>query len=224
VSDTKKVVAIRFQRAGRVYYFDPLDMELEVNDYVVVETSTGLEVGRVVIAPKQVVAAELKQPLKPVLHKATPEDLQQREELKRREEEAQSLCRELAAKFDLPIKPLGADWNLDGSHLTIFFSAEKRVDFRPLVRELAATLKTKVELHQIGPRDASKIIGGLGRCGRPLCCAIFLTEFTPLSIKMAKEQNLPLDPAKICGICGRLLCCLGYEDELYHLAKTNCRH
>jgi cell fate regulator YaaT (PSP1 superfamily) len=219
VSSTNKVVAIRFYRAGRVYYFDPQDAKLEVNDYVVVETSSGLELGRVVIAPKQVVATEFKQPLKPVLRKATPEDLKLREELKKREEEALFKCRELAAKFDLPIKPLGAEWNLDGSHLTIFFSAEGRVDFRSLVRELVAALKTRVELHQIGPRDASKIIGGLGRCGRPLCCATFLTEFNPLSIKMAKEQNLPLDPTKICGICGCLICCLGYENELYRLAR-----
>lgn len=217
IEDGKNAVAIRFQRAGRLYYFDPQDIDLVVNDYVVVETSHGLELGKVVIAPKQV--GEMTEPLKPVLRKATPEDLQQWDDLHQRQQEALVKCKELAAKLNLPIKPLEADYTLDGCHLVISFSATGKVDFRHLVRELTNALKVRVELRQIGPREMSKIIGGFGRCGRPLCCATFLSEFNPLSVKMAKEQNLSLDPAKISGICGRLLCCLGYEDELYRLMR-----
>jgi cell fate regulator YaaT (PSP1 superfamily) len=219
MSENKNVVGVRFQRAGRVYYFDPADIDLELDDHVVVETERGPAIARVVIAPKQVIASELTEPLKPVLRKTTPEDLRQREAVQQKEEEALSKCKELVDKFDLSMKLLSVDGNLDGSHFTILFSAEGRVDFRRLVRELAQELKARVELHQVGPRDEAKIIGGMGRCGCPLCCVTFLTEFTPLSIKMAKEQNLSLDPTKISGMCGRLLCCLGYETELYRLMK-----
>jgi cell fate regulator YaaT (PSP1 superfamily) len=205
MSENKNVVGVRFQRAGRVYYFDPADIDLELDDHVVVETERGPAIARVVIAPKQVIASELTEPLKPVLRKTTPEDLRQREAVQQKEEEALSKCKELVDKFDLSMKLLSVDGNLDGSHFTILFSAEGRVDFRRLVRELAQELKARVELHQVGPRDEAKIIG--------------LTEFTPLSIKMAKEQNLSLDPTKISGMCGRLLCCLGYETELYRLMK-----
>jgi cell fate regulator YaaT (PSP1 superfamily) len=215
----RDIVGIRFQRAGRIYYFDSAGFDLGLNEQVVVETEHGLKVGRAVIVPKQIIASELNEPLKPVLRKASPEDLQQIEKGRQSEQEALSRCRELTAKFDLPIKLLGAESNLEGSHLIIFFSAEGRVDFRQMVRELAATLKTRVELRQVGPRDETKLIGGMGRCGYPLCCATFLTEFTPLSIKIAKEQSLSLEPAKISGVCGRLLCCLGYEVELYRTMK-----
>ena len=213
------VVGIRFQRAGKVYYFDPVGIDLEVNDHVVVETEHGVRVGRVVIAPKQVIASEITGTLKPVMRKASPEDLQQKEEGREKEKEALSKCEELADKFNLPIKILDAESNLDANHITIFFSAEGRVDFRQMVRELANILKVRVELRQVGPRDEAKFIGGIGRCGYPLCCATFLTEFNPLSIKTAKEQNLSLNPAKISGSCGRLLCCLGYEVELYRQLK-----
>jgi len=219
MAEKRDIVGVRFQRAGRVYYFDPLGIELEVNEHVVVETEHGLKVGRVVIAPKQIIASELTGVLKPLLRKATPEDLQQQEKGQQKEQEALSKCEELAAKFNLPIKLLGAESNFDLSHLTIFFSAEGRIDFRQLVRELATSLKARVELHQVGPRDKAKFMGGIGRCGYPLCCATFLTEFNPLSIKIAKEQSLSLEPAKISGICGRLLCCLGYETELYRLMR-----
>jgi cell fate regulator YaaT (PSP1 superfamily) len=212
----KKVVGVRFKKTGKVYYFDPGDMELEVNEQVVVETERGLELGRVVIAPRQVIASELAEPLKPVLRKASPEDLEHWEEVKRREEEVLSKCKELVTRLELPMKLLGAEGNLSGTRFTVYFSAEGRVDFRELVRELAATFKTRIELRQVGARDEVKMIGGFGRCGRPLCCATFLTEFAPVSIKMAKEQGLSLNPMKISGICGRLLCCLGYESELYH--------
>ena len=212
----KNIVGIRFKRAGRVYYFDPGGIELEINDQVVVETEHGLDVGRVVIAPRQVIASEVSKPLKPVLRKASSEDLSQREKVRRKEEEALSKCKELVTKLNLPMKLLATEGNLDGSHLAVLFSAEGRVDFRELARELNAALKARVELRQIGPRDETKLTGGLGACGLPLCCATFLTQFNPLSIKMAKDQDLSLSPAKISGICGRLLCCLGYEEELYH--------
>lgn len=219
LTEEKQVVGVRFKRAGRVYYFDPVGIEFHQSDHVVVETEHGPKIGRVAIAPTQVIASELKGRLKPVVRKADPEDLQQLEEEAWREQDALSRCQELAAKYNLPIKLLDAESNLDGSHLTIFFSAEGRVDFRQLVRELASSLKTRVELHQVGPRDKTKLMGGIGKCGYPLCCATFLTEFSPLSIRIAKEQNLSLEPSKISGICGRLLCCLGYERELYRTLK-----
>ena len=217
--DLRNVVGVRFQRAGRVYYFDPRGIEVEVKDHVVVETVRGHVMGRVVIAPKQILASELTDTLKPVVRKVTPEDMEQQGEAREKEREALVKCAELARKFDLPIKLRGAESNLNSNHVTVFFSAEGRVDFRQLVRELAAVLKVRVELHQVGPRDETKLLGGVGRCGYPLCCASFLTEFKPLSIKMAKEQSLSLEPTKISGMCGRLLCCLGYEAEHYRLMK-----
>lgn len=219
IAETKNIAGVRFKRAGRAYYFDAGDLELEVNDYVVVETERGLDLGRVVIAPKQVIASEIAEPLKPVLRKATPEDFQQQEEAKKKEEEVFSRCKELVAKFNLPMKLLGIESNIAGTRFTIFFSAESRVDFRDLIRELTSAVRTRVELWQVGARDEAKLAGGYGRCGRHLCCATFITEFTPLTIKMAKEQGLSLNPMKISGICGRLLCCLGYEIEFYRQMK-----
>ncbi|OGO04658.1 MAG: stage 0 sporulation family protein [Chloroflexi bacterium RBG_13_54_8] len=220
MSEEKRVVGVRFKRAGRIYYFDPMEIELKTNEHVVVETERGPSIGRVVIAPKQVLANELTEPLKPVLRKASPEDVQQQEGGRLREQEAISKCLELATRLGLPIRAMDAESNLDCSYITIFFSAEGRIDFRQLVRELAASLKTRVELHQVGPRDKAKLMGGMGTCGYPLCCATFLTEFNPLSIKIAKEQGLSLEPSKISGVCGRLLCCLGYESELYRSMKA----
>ena len=214
-----EIAGIRFKRAGRVYYFDPVGIDLEVNDYVVVKTARGLELGHVVIAPKQVLASEVTEPLKPVVRKAEAEDIKLAEELAAREEEALIECGKLIAKLGLSMKLLSAEYNLDGSRLTFFFSAAKRVDFRELVRQLTSHFKIKVELRQLGPRDEAKLIGGFGRCGRPLCCMSFLSEFAPVSIKMAKEQSLPLNPMKISGVCGRLLCCLVYESEQYRNMK-----
>ncbi|HCP60069.1 MAG TPA: stage 0 sporulation family protein [Dehalococcoidia bacterium] len=214
-----EIVGVRFKRAGRVYYFDPAGIDLEVNDYVVVKTMRGLELGWVVIAPKQVLANEVQEPLKPVVRKAEEDDIGRSREIETKEEEALAECGRLIKELGLPMKLLVARYNLDNSRLTFFFSAEKRVDFRELVRRLAARFKTKVELRQVGPRDEAKLLGGFGRCGRPLCCANFLDEFAPVSIKMAKEQDLPLNPMKISGVCGRLLCCLVYENEQYHLMK-----
>ncbi|HEY87812.1 MAG TPA: stage 0 sporulation family protein [Dehalococcoidia bacterium] len=213
------IVGVRFKRAGRIYYFDPAEIELEVNDHVVVKTAHGLELGQVVIAPKQVLASELTRPLKPVVRKAEPEDIERVQKLADKEREALAECAKLVAKLNLPMKLISAEYNLDGNHLSFFFSAEERVDFRELVRELTGRFKIRVELRQVGPRDGAKLIGGFGRCGRPLCCMSFLGEFAPVSVKMAKEQNLPLNPMKISGTCGRLLCCLVYENEQYRNMK-----
>jgi cell fate regulator YaaT (PSP1 superfamily) len=214
-----KVAGIRLKRAEPVCYFDPTELELEVDDQVVVETEHGLAIGRVVIAPKQVIASELTEPLKPVLRKASAEDLQQVEELKVKGKEALAKCSELVAKHSLSMKPLSAEYNLDGSHLTIYFSAEKRIDFRTLLRELGAALKTRVELRQVGARDAARLIGGLGKCGRPLCCITHLHKLEPISVRMARDQGLPLNPDKLSGVCNRLLCCLSFEEEQYLAMK-----
>lgn len=213
------IVGVRFKRAGRVYYFDPAGIDLEVNDYAVVKTARGLELGQVVIAPKQVVANKVDTPLKPVVRKAEPEDIEQAKELEDKETEALVECGKLVNELNLPMNLLSAEYNLDGTRLTILFSAAERVDFRELVRQLTKRFKVRVELRQIGPRDEAKLIGGFGRCGRPLCCMNFLSEFAPVSIRMAREQDLPLNPMKISGVCGRLLCCLIYENEQYRKMK-----
>ena len=214
-----KTVGVRFKRAGRIYYFDPAGLELEVNDWVVVETTRGLEVARVVISPKQVLSSEVETPLKPVVRKAEKKEMQHSEEIEAKEKEALIECAKIITRIGLPMKLLSAEYSLDGGHLTFFFSAAERVDFRELVRELAGRFKVRVELRQVGARDEAKICGGFGRCGRQLCCASFLSEFVPISIKMAKEQDLPLNPMKISGVCGRLLCCLAYEHDFYHDMK-----
>jgi cell fate regulator YaaT (PSP1 superfamily) len=214
-----EVVGVRFRRAGKIYYFDAAGIELQVNDYVVVKTARGPELARVTIAPKEVSEDEADKGLKAIERKADEEDIEQARELEAKETEALAECNRLVAKLRLPMKLLGAEYSLDGSRLTFFFSAEERVDFRELVRRLNSRFKKKVELRQLGPRDEAKLIGGFGRCGRPLCCVNFLSELSPVSIKMAKEQDLPLNPMKISGICGRLLCCLAYESEQYHDMK-----
>ncbi len=213
------IVGIRFKRAGKVYYFDAGDIELEVNNYAVVKTSRGLELGHVVIAPGQVLASEIEETLSPVTRKAEPEDIQQAEELSAKAEEALIECGKMIGELQLPMKLLSAEYNLDGSRLTFLFSAEERVDFRDLVRNLTGKFKARVELRQVGTRDEAKLLGSFGRCGRPLCCVSFLTEFSPVSIKMAKEQDLPLNPMKISGACGRLMCCLAFEGEQYRIMK-----
>jgi cell fate regulator YaaT (PSP1 superfamily) len=214
-----EIAGVRFHQAGKVYYFDAAGIPLEVNDDVVVETSRGHELGKVVISPKQVIFSEITEPLKPVIRKAQAEDIEKAQQQQKRAANAIAKCRELVEKLKLPMKPISAQYNLDRSHLTIFFSAEKRVDFRELARELSRNLKTHVELRQVGARDEAKLIGGLGKCGFPLCCTTFLSEFEPVSIKMAKEQDIALNPMKTSGVCGRLLCCLGYEYEQYRAMK-----
>jgi cell fate regulator YaaT (PSP1 superfamily) len=214
-----EIVGVRFHQAGRVYYFDASGIPLEVNDDVVVETNRGHELGKVAISPKQILLSEITEPLKPVIRKAQPEDIEKAQKQQKRATNAIAKCRELVEKLNLPMKPISAQYNLERSHLTIFFSAEKRVDFRELARELSHSLKTRVELRQVGARDEAKLIGGLGKCGFPLCCTTFLSEFEPVSIKMAKEQDIALNPMKTSGVCGRLLCCLDYEYEQYRAMK-----
>jgi len=214
-----EIVGVRFKRAAQIYYFDPSGIELEIGDNVVVETARGLAMGKVVVTPKEVSPSEVGEPLKAVLRQAQPDDLERAEEMKEKESEALAKCEELVAKFQLPMKPLTAEYNLDGSHLTIPFKAEKRVDFRTLLRELSTSLKTRVELRQVGARDAAKLVGGMGRCGCSLCCAGHLSKFEPISMRMARQQDLPLNPANISGVCGRLLCCLAYENEQYRIMK-----
>jgi len=215
------IVGIRFQPAGKIYYFETQDSTLKINDIVVVDTNRGKDIGKVVISPSEEKPKDAAEPLKQVLRIATQEDIKQSERQQKRTERALSKCRELVAKLNLSMKPVYAHYNMDGSHVVIFFIAEKRVDFRELVKELSHELKSYVELRQVGARDESKLIGGIGKCGQPLCCITYLSEFNPVSIKMAKEQNITLNPMKTSGLCGRLLCCLGYEFEQYKSMKQN---
>ncbi len=210
-----QVIGVRFKRGGRVYYFDPVALGLKPDDWVIVETSRGQELGEVVIKPEEMPASELEEPLKKVVRKAEEADFALAGKFKAKEKDAFIECGKLIEKLGLPMKLLSAEYSFDGNHLTFFFSAKERVDFRKLVRELVGLFRTRVELRQVGSRDEAKLIGDFGRCGRPLCCISFLGEFNPVSIRMAKEQGLPLNPVRISGICGRLLCCLCYEAELY---------
>lgn len=210
------IVGVRFNPASKVYYFSPIGFEnLEAGEHVVVETARGEEVGKVVIPPSQVSKKEIVGTLKDVVRQATAVDLTQMAYHRYREREALERCQEKALQHNLPMKIVRAEYNYDGSRLLFFFAAEKRVDFRKLVQDLARSFRARIELRQIGVRDEAKLMGGLGRCGRMLCCATWLTEFNPVSIKMAKQQDLPLSPMEISGICGRLLCCLAYENQYY---------
>ncbi len=208
-----EIIGVRFQPRGNLFYCDAGDIPLQVGNYVVVETSHGLDLAKVTISKAQVQASDLTEPLMTVIRRAQSEDLEKARQNK--EKEVLAKCKEMVTSLGLRMKPLSAHYNLDGSHLTIFFSARERVDFRNLVRKLSRSFKTRVELRQMGPRDEAKLVGGIGKCGYPLCCQGFLTGFTPVSIRMAKQQNLALNPAKISGICGRLLCCLSYESKQY---------
>jgi cell fate regulator YaaT (PSP1 superfamily) len=210
-----KVVGVRFKSAGKIYYFDPVETDTIVGDRVVVETSRGVEMGELVLEPRQVELNQTTTPLKPILRKATEKDLLQWQELRQEEKKALSICQEKVKNHQLDMKLVDVEYAFDRSKLTFYFTSEGRVDFRELVRDLASVFHTRIELRQIGVRDEAKALGGLGPCGRPICCATFLGDFVPVSIKMAKEQNLSLNPAKISGICGRLLCCLKYESEGY---------
>ena len=213
------VVGVRFRRNGKIYYFDSSDIDVKAGDLVVVETTRGLEMGKVVIAGSAELAGKMNKTLKSVVRKASTEDIERYDKLRQKEGEALAECAKMVDRLELPMKLISAEYNIDGSRLTVFFSAEGRVDFRELVRDLGRHLKVRVEMRQVGPRDEARILGGFGRCGRPLCCASFLCELNPVSIKMAKEQGLPLNPMKISGLCGRLLCCLGYEFEQYRAMR-----
>ncbi len=216
-----EIVGVRFRKAGKTYDFDTAGISLKVGDFVIVDTARGHELGQVVVAPAPLPEGADTKNLKAVIRKAVEEDIQRLASMRSREREALEECGKLAAGMGLEMKLISAEFSFDGSRLTVFFSAEGRIDFRELVRELGRKMKTRVEMRQVGPRDEAKIIGGFGRCGRQLCCAGFLCEFSPVSIKMAKEQDLPLNPMKISGVCGRLLCCLGYECEQYRELKAS---
>jgi cell fate regulator YaaT (PSP1 superfamily) len=210
-----KIVGVRFRNAGKSYYFDPKDMELFVNDKVIVETARGVELGTVTIPAMEVDDEKVTQPLKEVTRKATDKDVQKAKDNEAAEKEAYKICLEKIAKHNLEMKLVQAEYTFDKSKLLFYFTADGRVDFRELVKDLASVFHTRIELRQIGVRDETKILGGIGICGRELCCKTYLTEFAPVSIKMAKEQNLSLNPTKISGICGRLMCCLKNEEETY---------
>jgi len=212
------ITGVRFRRGCKVYSFNANSLELKAGDMVVVDTVRGQELGEVV-SVRQSTDDEPLAELKPVLRIASEVDLENAGNLSQKEESALTQCATIVERLNLPMKLISAEFNLDASHLAIYFSAENRVDFRELVRELSHALHARVEMRQIGPRDEAKLLGGYGRCGRELCCAGFLTEFNPVSIKMAKTQDLPLNPLKISGVCGRLLCCLGYEYDQYKQMK-----
>ena len=215
-----KVVGIRFQRAGKIYYFDPADYELEMAMHVIVETARGVEMGTVLIPPREVEDDKVVQPLKPVIRVATDEDEKTMEKNKEKEAEAYVICREKIAKHGLDMKLVAAEYTFDNNKLLFYFTADGRIDFRELVKDLASVFRTRIELRQIGVRDETKMLGGIGICGRELCCKSYLTDFVPVSIKMAKEQNLSLNPTKISGVCGRLMCCLKNEQETYEYLNS----
>ena len=210
-----KVIGVRFRHAGKIYYFSPGKLKVKTGDYVIVETARGLEYGYVVIGNKEVDDSKVIQPLKPVMRMATEQDTRQAEENKEKEKEAFKICLEKIRKHKLEMKLIDVEYTFDNNKVLFYFTADGRIDFRELVKDLAAVFRTRIELRQIGVRDETKILGGIGICGRPLCCHTHQSEFLPVSIKMAKEQNLSLNPTKISGVCGRLMCCLKHEQETY---------
>lgn len=215
-----KVVGVRFRIAGKIYYFDPKNYKIAVGDHVIVETARGVEYGTVMIAPKELPPEKVIQPLKPVIRVATPEDEKIEEKNHQKEKEAFKICIEKIQKHKMEMKLVDAEYTFDNNKLLFYFTADGRIDFRELVKDLASVFRTRIELRQIGVRDETKILGGIGICGRPLCCNTFLSEFAPVSIKMAKEQNLSLNPSKISGVCGRLMCCLKNEEETYEYLNS----
>ncbi|MBP2072158.1 MAG: hypothetical protein PWR08_1788 [Thermoanaerobacterium sp.] len=214
------VVGIRFKKAGKIYYFDPGDLPVNVGDNVIVETARGIEFGEVVVGKREVDDDEIIAPLKMVLRIATDEDLEHYKENKACEAEAFGVCMDMIKEHNLDMKLIDVEYTFDNNKIIFYFTADGRIDFRDLVKDLAAVFKTRIELRQIGVRDESKIVGGLGPCGRPLCCVTFLGDFEPVSIKMAKDQNLSLNPTKISGLCGRLMCCLKYEQDTYEEVRS----
>ena len=215
-----KVIGVRFRKAGKIYFFDPMNLEIEAGQHVIVETARGVEYGSVVIGVKEVEDEKVVQPLKPVIRIATPEDDEQNQQNRDKEKEAFRICQEKIVKHELVMKLIDCEYTFDNNKVLFYFTADGRVDFRELVKDLAAVFRTRIELRQIGVRDETKIRGGIGICGRPLCCHTYIPEFIPVSIKMAKEQNLSLNPVKISGICGRLMCCLKNEQDTYEYLNS----
>lgn len=210
-----RVIGVRFRQAGKIYFFAPGKLDIKQGDKVIVETARGVEFGSVITGPKEVPDEEIMQPLKSVIRVATEEDKRTEEKNREKEKEAFTICLEKIRKHGLDMKLINAEYTFDNNKVLFYFTADGRIDFRELVKDLAAVFRTRIELRQIGVRDETKIRGGIGICGRPLCCHTYLSEFAPVSIKMAKEQNLSLNPTKISGVCGRLMCCLTNEEETY---------
>ena len=210
-----KIVGIRFRNVGKIYYFDPKNYKMKIGDHVIVETARGVEFGRVVLGPKEVGEDEVVHPLKEVLRVATQADEDREKQNRLKEKDAFKICQKKIREHGLEMKLIDAEYTFDNNKVLFYFTADGRIDFRQLVKDLAAIFKTRIELRQIGVRDETKILGGIGICGRVLCCHSHLSEFIPVSIKMAKEQNLSLNPGKISGVCGRLMCCLKHEEETY---------
>ena len=215
-----KVVGVRFRNTGKIYYFDPTGFEIEAGAHVIVETARGVELGNVIFSPKEVEDEAVVQPLKSIIRIATMADESVMEQNRIKEKEAFQICLEKIAKHKLEMKLVEAEYTFDNNKLLFYFTADGRIDFRELVKDLAAVFRTRIELRQIGVRDETKILGGVGICGRGLCCHTYLTDFVPVSIKMAKEQNLSLNPSKISGVCGRLMCCLKNEQETYEYLNS----
>lgn len=209
------VIGVRFRNAGKIYFFDPIDLDIQTGEHVIVETARGIEYGAVVLGPRKVEEDKIVQPLKQVIRITTPEDDDIELNNKQKEKEAYEICVKKIKKHELEMKLIDVEYTFDKNKVLFYFTADGRIDFRELVKDLAAVFKTRIELRQIGVRDETKIMGGTGICGRSLCCNSFLSEFAPVSIKMAKEQNLSLNPTKISGVCGRLMCCLKNEQETY---------
>lgn len=210
-----EVIGVRFKNLGKVYYFDPCGETLSAGEYVIVETARGVECGEVALANREIDDSQITQSLKPIIRVATPADLERQKNNAKKEEEAFAICQQKIAAHKLDMKLVGAEYTFDNSKVLFYFTADGRIDFRELVKDLASVFRTRIELRQIGVRDEAKMLGGLGICGRPFCCSQFLAGFQPVSIKMAKEQGLSLNPTKISGTCGRLMCCLKYEQEAY---------
>ena len=214
------VIGVRFRTAGKIYYFDPAGRDIKTGDHVIGETARGIEYGYVVLGNREVEEGKVVPPLKPVIRMATDEDRAVETRNKEKEKEAFKTCQEKIRKHKLDMKLIDAEYTFDNNKVLFYFTADGRIDFRELVKDLASVFKTRIELRQVGVRDETKIMGGIGICGRPLCCHSYLSEFIPVSIKMAKEQNLSLNPTKISGVCGRLMCCLKNEEETYEVLNS----
>ena len=211
----KEIIGVRFRPNGKIYYFDPQNFEVEAGSFVIVETARGVEYGKVVLGRREVEEGKITASLKPIIRIATEDDTRRYEDNKKKSKRAFGICLEKIAKHKLDMKLIEAEYTFDNNKVLFYFTADRRIDFRELVKDLASVFKTRIELRQIGVRDETKMVGGIGICGRELCCNKHLSEFVPVSIKMAKEQNLSLNPTKISGVCGRLMCCLKHEQDTY---------